>query len=330
MRRVRRDAADHAPADAAALRRRLPVAAPRAGWSRSSPASRSPASCCCRAAASRASRCASLWLALVAGAAAADALLRRRRAHAGARADGRRAPARRARSAPATAMSRHTPRTPCATSDGDGAGRIPVGVKRGASAADYRINMPESAVNHRRFVPAQHAVGGQSAQRPSARSSTTLAEPRPPRGAAGARERKRRAEALRGHRADERARQMAAAGELAYLRAQLQLAARLTARLAATNDVQRSCDASSTSCTRRSRSISSRSNGWTPRTNAAARRRQRCARRGDGRVPARSSSRCTRASTAASRAPGASALIETRARTPTTCSATRRPTRARS
>jgi HD-GYP domain-containing protein (c-di-GMP phosphodiesterase class II) len=57
------------------------------------------------------------------------------------------------------------------------------------------------------------------------------------RGTAGARERKRRAEALRDHRADERARQMASAGEVAYLRAQLQLAARLTARLASTNDV---------------------------------------------------------------------------------------------
>jgi HD-GYP domain-containing protein (c-di-GMP phosphodiesterase class II) len=55
---------------------------------------------------------------------------------------------------------------------------------------------------------------------------------------AGARERRRRAEALRRHRADERAREMAAAGELAYLREQLRLAARLTARLAATNDLQ--------------------------------------------------------------------------------------------
>src|SRR5882757_3185391 len=57
------------------------------------------------------------------------------------------------------------------------------------------------------------------------------------RGTAGARERKRRAEALRDHRADQRAREMAAAGEVAYLRAQLQLAARLTSRLAATNDI---------------------------------------------------------------------------------------------
>jgi HD-GYP domain-containing protein (c-di-GMP phosphodiesterase class II) len=57
--------------------------------------------------------------------------------------------------------------------------------------------------------------------------------PRP----AGVRERRRRAEALRAHRADARAQSMAAAGELAYLRAQLTLAARLTARLAATHDV---------------------------------------------------------------------------------------------
>jgi HD-GYP domain-containing protein (c-di-GMP phosphodiesterase class II) len=57
--------------------------------------------------------------------------------------------------------------------------------------------------------------------------------PRP----AGVRERRRRAEALRAHRADARAQSMAAAGELAYLRAQLTLAARLTARLATTHDV---------------------------------------------------------------------------------------------
>jgi hypothetical protein len=52
------------------------------------------------------------------------------------------------------------------------------------------------------------------------------------------RERRRRAEALRRHRADGHARKMAAAGELAYLRVQLRLAARLTAQLAVTNDVQ--------------------------------------------------------------------------------------------
>jgi HD-GYP domain-containing protein (c-di-GMP phosphodiesterase class II) len=54
---------------------------------------------------------------------------------------------------------------------------------------------------------------------------------------AGVRERRRRAEALRAHRADARAQSMAAAGELAYLRAQLTLAARLTARLTAAHDV---------------------------------------------------------------------------------------------
>src|ERR1700739_106523 len=54
---------------------------------------------------------------------------------------------------------------------------------------------------------------------------------------AGARERLRRAEALRAHRADARVQSMASAGEVAYLRAQMTLAARLTARLAATNDV---------------------------------------------------------------------------------------------
>jgi HD-GYP domain-containing protein (c-di-GMP phosphodiesterase class II) len=57
--------------------------------------------------------------------------------------------------------------------------------------------------------------------------------PRP----AGVRERRRRAEALQRHRADARARSMASAGELAYLRAQLTLAARLTARLSGTHTV---------------------------------------------------------------------------------------------
>ncbi len=54
----------------------------------------------------------------------------------------------------------------------------------------------------------------------------------------GARERRRRAEALRRHRADARVRSVASAGELAYLREQLRVAASLTTRLAATNDPQ--------------------------------------------------------------------------------------------
>jgi HD-GYP domain-containing protein (c-di-GMP phosphodiesterase class II) len=58
-----------------------------------------------------------------------------------------------------------------------------------------------------------------------------------PTGRAGARERERRAEALRHHRADARAHSAAAKGELVYLRTQLQVAARLTARLAAVADV---------------------------------------------------------------------------------------------
>ncbi len=61
----------------------------------------------------------------------------------------------------------------------------------------------------------------------------SVTSPRP----AGVRERRRRAEALRAHRADARVHTMAAAGELAYLRAQLTLAARLTARLSTTNTV---------------------------------------------------------------------------------------------
>jgi len=54
----------------------------------------------------------------------------------------------------------------------------------------------------------------------------------------GERERRRRVEALERHREEAHARSMASAGELSYLRAQLRLAARLTASLAATNDVQ--------------------------------------------------------------------------------------------
>jgi HD-GYP domain-containing protein (c-di-GMP phosphodiesterase class II) len=54
----------------------------------------------------------------------------------------------------------------------------------------------------------------------------------------GARERARRAEALRRHQADGRVQQLASAGELAYLRAQLRVASQLTARLAATQEVQ--------------------------------------------------------------------------------------------
>ena len=55
---------------------------------------------------------------------------------------------------------------------------------------------------------------------------------------AGARERERRAEALRRQRADTRAQTMASAGELGYLRAQLRVAANLTARLAATQEIE--------------------------------------------------------------------------------------------
>jgi HD-GYP domain-containing protein (c-di-GMP phosphodiesterase class II) len=53
----------------------------------------------------------------------------------------------------------------------------------------------------------------------------------------GERERERRAEALARHRADAHVQEMASVGELAYLRAQLRVASRLTARLAAMRDV---------------------------------------------------------------------------------------------
>jgi HD-GYP domain-containing protein (c-di-GMP phosphodiesterase class II) len=55
---------------------------------------------------------------------------------------------------------------------------------------------------------------------------------------AGAKERLRRAEALRRHRADAHVKSMASTGEVAYLREQLRLAARLTTMLAAENEVE--------------------------------------------------------------------------------------------
>ena len=60
---------------------------------------------------------------------------------------------------------------------------------------------------------------------------------KPPR-RAGAKERQRRAEALNRHRADARVHSLAAVGELAYLREQLRLAARLTARLIDKTDAE--------------------------------------------------------------------------------------------
>ncbi len=54
---------------------------------------------------------------------------------------------------------------------------------------------------------------------------------------AGAKERRRRAEALSRHRADARVKNLAVTGELAYLREQLRVAARLTAQLARERDV---------------------------------------------------------------------------------------------
>jgi HD-GYP domain-containing protein (c-di-GMP phosphodiesterase class II) len=55
---------------------------------------------------------------------------------------------------------------------------------------------------------------------------------------AGAKERQRRAEALSRHRADARVKSIAGAGEVAYLREQLRLAARLTSELATKGDVE--------------------------------------------------------------------------------------------
>jgi putative methionine-R-sulfoxide reductase with GAF domain len=55
---------------------------------------------------------------------------------------------------------------------------------------------------------------------------------------AGAKERRRRAEALRRHQADAQVKRMAATGEVAYLREQLGLAARVTALLAGSREVE--------------------------------------------------------------------------------------------
>jgi HD-GYP domain-containing protein (c-di-GMP phosphodiesterase class II) len=68
--------------------------------------------------------------------------------------------------------------------------------------------------------------------------SVDAAERRRSSGVAGTRELERRAEALRRQRADERAQKLAGAGELAYLRAQLRVASQLTARLAATQEIE--------------------------------------------------------------------------------------------
>ncbi len=86
--------------------------------------------------------------------------------------------------------------------------------------------MPELAVTQRKTAVKQaKAVVKQRAAAMQMRKPATL------------RERRRREEALRRHRADARVSDIASAGEVAYLRAQLQLGARLTARLGATNDI---------------------------------------------------------------------------------------------
>ncbi|HTZ86532.1 MAG TPA: HD domain-containing phosphohydrolase [Solirubrobacteraceae bacterium] len=59
-----------------------------------------------------------------------------------------------------------------------------------------------------------------------------------PKSVPSVRERRRREEALRRHRANARSARVGSAGEVGYLRAQLHLAARLTARLAETNEVE--------------------------------------------------------------------------------------------
>jgi HD-GYP domain-containing protein (c-di-GMP phosphodiesterase class II) len=87
--------------------------------------------------------------------------------------------------------------------------------------------MPEIAVKERK-------AAAQTRRPPSPKKAGAGQRLKP----ATVRERRRREEALRRHRAETHAAGMTAAGEVAYLRAQLQLGARLTARLAGTNDIE--------------------------------------------------------------------------------------------
>ena len=84
------------------------------------------------------------------------------------------------------------------------------------------------------------------------------------RGPAGARERSRRAEALRSYRKDSLAQDLASGDELSYLRAQLQVASRLTARLAETNDINEMVELVVDELQGTSRSTSQRSSAWIP------------------------------------------------------------------
>ena len=100
-------------------------------------------------------------------------------------------------------------RIPCATSETWKCRTVRTGLKSTRCATDARFMRESSATPS---VPAQLPLGEH--------------------------ERRRRAEALRQHHEDSRARGIGAVGELSYLRAQLRLASRLTARLAATNEIE--------------------------------------------------------------------------------------------
>src|ERR1700692_3496468 len=100
--------------------------------------------------------------------------------------------------------------------------------------------MPELAVTQRKAAAAQRKAAAKQRQSTASppREQAATRKPSGLRKPATVRERRRREEALRRHREDARAAGMAPAGEVAYRRAQLQLGARLTGRLAATHDIE--------------------------------------------------------------------------------------------
>src|SRR5258708_18052530 len=113
------------------------------------------------------------------------------------------------------------PRTPSATSE-----RPAMRGEPDDGARQTRANPPGPS---KRGLPAQAEL---SVNRSANMVELTTAKPR----LAGAHERRARADALRRHREEVRARGAGAAGELSYLRAQLHVAATLTTRLAAARE----------------------------------------------------------------------------------------------
>ncbi|HVR05505.1 MAG TPA: HD domain-containing phosphohydrolase [Solirubrobacteraceae bacterium] len=100
---------------------------------------------------------------------------------------------------------------------------------------ELTVKTPARPARSRTLGPARSSAGAAVA------GAAAIASPVAPRTAAtlaGEHERARRAEALRRHRADARLAELASGGELGYLRAQLHVAADLTARLAGTHEIE--------------------------------------------------------------------------------------------